>query len=241
MESPVEDTLIVQLNSLVRHGLPTGVREISLHANRLAFNAPLIREIELIETVRECWQGRIGGPRGRYGKLATHRFHLIEAGRYTGALSPDSTMKPDWAAVELSVQRRTRRGRQVARPTIAASIGRRSTVDLKERFLTPERAGDPAPTLTPNAPPLKRRRPPVAIYPTEYNARLTRSASLSCRAKWHGGRHELLFERAGASRSAGLVGARCWRSPLQQRTGAPEHRSQRRRRPSPRRRACAMR
>ncbi len=96
MESPVEDTLIVQLNSLVRPGLPTGVREISLHANRLAFNAPLIREIELIETVRECWQGRIGGPRGRYGKLATHRFHLIEAGRYTGALSPDSTMKPDW-------------------------------------------------------------------------------------------------------------------------------------------------
>ena len=41
MESPVEDTLIVQINPLVRHGLPTGVREISLHANRLAFNAPL--------------------------------------------------------------------------------------------------------------------------------------------------------------------------------------------------------
>ena len=60
MESPVEDTLIVQLNSLVRPGQPTGVREISLHANRLAFNAPLIREIEMIETVRECWRAASG-------------------------------------------------------------------------------------------------------------------------------------------------------------------------------------
>jgi len=142
MESPVEDTLIVQLNSLVRPGLPTGVREISLHANRLAFNAPLIREIELIETVRECWQGRIGGPRGRYGKLATHRFHLIEAGRYTGALSPDSTMKPDWQLLSyLFNAGRDEAGKWLSRHR--ASIGRRSTVDLKERFLTVERACDP--------------------------------------------------------------------------------------------------
>ena len=142
MESPVEDTLIVQLNSLVRPGLPTGVREISLHANRLSFNAPFIREIELIEAVRECWQGRIGGPRGRYGKLATHRFHLIEAGRYTGALSPDSTMKPDWQLLNYLFTA----GRDEASKWLSnhrASIGRRSTVDLKDRFLTPERAGDP--------------------------------------------------------------------------------------------------
>jgi NTE family protein len=142
MESPVEDTLIVQLNSLVRPGLPTGVREISLHANRLSFNAPLIREIELIEAVRECWQGRIGAPRGRYGKLATHRFHLIEAGRYTGALSPDSTMKPDWQLLNyLFSAGRDEAGKWLANHR--ASIGRRSTVDLKERFLTPERGGDP--------------------------------------------------------------------------------------------------
>ncbi len=115
MESPVEDTLIVQLNPLVRHGLPTGVREISLHANRLAFNAPLKRDIELIETVRECSKRWLGGARGRYGRLATHRFHLIEAGRYTSGLSPDSTMKPDWTLAQLSLQRRPRRGGEVAR------------------------------------------------------------------------------------------------------------------------------
>jgi NTE family protein len=141
MKSPVEDTLIVQLNSLIRPGLPTGVREISLHANRLAFNAPLIREIELIETVRECWQGRIGGPRGRFGRLATHRFHLIEAGRYTGALSPDSTMKPDWTLLNyLHNAGRDEADKWLERHR--ASIGRRSSVDLKERFLKPEKATD---------------------------------------------------------------------------------------------------
>jgi NTE family protein len=141
MESPVEDTLIVQLNSLVRQQLPTGVREISLHANRLAFNAPLIREVELIETVRECQQGRIGGPRGRFSRLATHRFHLIEAGRYTGALSPDSTMKPDWQLLSYLFSA----GRNEAEKWLSlhrSAIGRRSSVDLKERFLAHDTGRD---------------------------------------------------------------------------------------------------
>ena len=140
MESPVEDTLIVQINPMVRHGLPTGVREISLHANRLAFNAPLMRDIELIETVRQCAQRWLGGARGRYGRLATHRFHLIEAGRYTGALSPDSTMKPDWALLNYLYSA----GRDETEKWLnrhRASVGRRSSVDLTARFLTPERAG----------------------------------------------------------------------------------------------------
>lgn len=144
MESPVEDTLIVQLSSLVRPEVPTGMREISLHVNRLTFDAPLIREIELIETARECLQGRIGGPRGRYAKLATHRFHLIEAGRYTGSLSPDSTMKPDWSLLSYLFSA----GRDEADKWLSrhrSSIGRRSTVDLKQRFLSHEGDGhDPA-------------------------------------------------------------------------------------------------
>jgi NTE family protein len=141
MESPVEDTLIVQLNSLVRQDLPTGVREISLHANRLAFNAPLIREVELIETVRECQQGRIGGPRGRFSRLATHRFHLIEAGRYTGGLSADSTMKPEWQLLNYLFGA----GRDEADKWLSlhrSAIGRRSSVDLKERFLAHDTGRD---------------------------------------------------------------------------------------------------
>lgn len=143
MESPVEDTLIVQLSPLVREGVPTGVRDIAQQVNRIAFNAPLTREIELIETVRECWQGRLGGPRGRYAKLATHRFHLIEAGRHTASLSPDSTMKPDWSLLSYLFSA----GRDEADKWLGrhrSSIGRRSTVDLKERFLTQAALGQDA-------------------------------------------------------------------------------------------------
>jgi NTE family protein len=146
MESPVEDTLIVQLNPMVRQSLPTGVREISLHANRLAFNAPLMRDVELIETVRRSSQRWLGGARGRYGRLASHRFHLIEAGRYTSTLSPDSTMKPDWSLLNYLYSA----GRDEADKWLGrhrASIGRRSSVDLHERFLVPR-----APHVSANEP-----------------------------------------------------------------------------------------
>jgi NTE family protein len=126
------------------------VREIALHANRLAFNAPLQRDVELIETVRECSKRWLGGARGRYGRLATHRFHLIEAGRYTSALSPDSSLKPDWTMLNYLFSA----GRDETDKWLSlnrGSIGHRSSVDLKARFLTPERrraapasAGKPA-------------------------------------------------------------------------------------------------
>ncbi len=164
MESPVEDTLIVQLNPLVRHALPTGVREISLHANRLAFNAPLKREIELIETVRECSKRWIGGARGRYGKLATHRFHLIEAGRYTGALSPDSTMKPDWTLLNYLYNA----GRDEAEKWLArhrTAVGRRSSVDLKARFLSAERPTPETRGLKAAKKPRGRQKAAVADIP----------------------------------------------------------------------------
>jgi len=134
MESPVGDTLIVQLDPLIRNELPKGVREISMHANRITFNAPLMRDIELIESVRECSRTWLGGARGRLGRLATHRFHLIEAGHYTGALSLDSTMKPDWQLLNYLHNA----GRDEAEKWLRrhrASLGRRSSVDLKERFL----------------------------------------------------------------------------------------------------------
>jgi NTE family protein len=164
MESPVEDTLIVQLNPLARQTLPTGVREISLHANRLAFNAPLKREIELIETVRECSKRWLGGARGPYGRLATHRFHLIEAGRYTSALSPDSTMKPDWALINYLYNA----GRDETEKWLArhrAAVGRRSSVDLKARFLTAGRPSEGARAKKATKKPRGRQKAVVADIP----------------------------------------------------------------------------
>lgn len=137
LESPVMDTLIVQINPLVRHGVPTGVREINGQMNRLTFNAPLLRDVEIIETVRETMRGIVRFRKGRWRPLASHRFHLIDAGRHTSSLSDDTKLKPDW---ELFT-RLFSAGREEAAKWLEANrtaIGRRETVNLKQRFLTLE-------------------------------------------------------------------------------------------------------
>lgn len=135
-ESPVGDTLIVQINPLTRRELPTGAREIAGAVNRLTFNAPLLRDVEQILAVREAVGTRYfgGRGRGRYGALAQHRFHMIEAGRYTSSLSDDSKLKPDLGLLTyLHSAGRTQTHKWLAQNF--ASVGRRETVDLAERFL----------------------------------------------------------------------------------------------------------
>ena len=135
-ESPLGDTLLVQLNPNFKAELPTGAREIAGHVNRLTFNAPLRRDIELIEAVRaearRSWFSR----RGRRSALVRHRFHLIEAGRYTSGLSPESKMKPDWGLFTyLHGAGRTETHKWLDRHR--GDFGKRETVDLAARFLDP--------------------------------------------------------------------------------------------------------
>ena len=70
-------------------------REITARINQITFNQPMLRDIEVIETVRahhRRWSGLANAPDAR---LARHRFHLIDAGRFTSALAPESKGKPD--------------------------------------------------------------------------------------------------------------------------------------------------
>jgi NTE family protein len=139
VDSPIGDTLLVLLNPLVQEELPTTVRDISNHANRLTFNAPLLRDVEIIGAVRET-AGTIL-PKGRLAPLARHRFHLIDAGPVTSALGPESAMKPDWALMTYLHGA----GRDAAATWLEksrADLGKRETVDLPNYFLT-SRAWEP--------------------------------------------------------------------------------------------------
>jgi NTE family protein len=140
-ESPVKDTLIVQINPLVRRELPTGAREIAGAVNRLTFNAPLLRDVELILAAREGARGRFGTlRRDGSGGLARHRFHMIEAGRYTASLSDDSKMKADIGLFTyLHSAGRTQTHKWIARHL--GDVGRRESVDLAARFVAPVAAG----------------------------------------------------------------------------------------------------
>ena len=135
-ESPVEDTLLVQISAPGTGELRTSVGEIAGHTSELTFYAPLIRDIEIIETAREIGASWLGLPRGPSARLVRHRFHHIDAGRHTSSLSSESKMKPDWGLFTylhgagrietekwLSLHKR--------------AVGRSSSVDLKKRFLLP--------------------------------------------------------------------------------------------------------
>ena len=138
------------------------MREISGHANRLTFNAPLLRDVEIIETVRETMRGLIGPRKGRLRPLAKHRFHLIEAGRHTASLSDESKMKPDRALfIHLFGAGRDETSKWLDRHR--SSIGRKDTAELKARFLTPD--VPPAEEVT------QLRAAGPAVKPPEPNAR----------------------------------------------------------------------
>jgi NTE family protein len=131
-ESPVGDSLIIKLNPLESRDMPTSAREISARINQITFNQPMLRDIEVIETVRALasrWT------RGADARLARHRFHLIDAGRFTASLAPESKGKPDielltylHAAGRSETEKWMQRHRR--------SVGRRSTVDLSRHFLS---------------------------------------------------------------------------------------------------------
>lgn len=138
LASPVSDTLIVLLNPTSTQKTPTTTQEIAQETNRLTFNAPLLRDVAIIEAVREAeggWlQRRVWRP-SRLAPLARHRFHLIEAGRHTAGLPAGSKMKPDWGLFTyLHGAGRMEAYRWL--DVCHGSIGKQATVDLKARFLT---------------------------------------------------------------------------------------------------------
>ena len=133
-ERDAADTLIVLVDSTKDPDLPTSASAITRRIGRLAFHAPLRREIEFVERWRQlAGDGfALGGRRLR--RLRQHRFHLIEAGDATVGLEPVSKLVPEWRMLEdLREAGRVAALAWVERHTDA--LGARSTVDLAARFL----------------------------------------------------------------------------------------------------------
>jgi NTE family protein len=135
-ESPVADTLIVKLSAIDQNGVPTSAREIAGRVNQITFMQPMLRDVEVIAAVRRNHRhSRWMAPKSPAdARLALHRFHLIEAGRFTGALAPESKAKPDIELLTyLFGAGRSETEKWLARHR--SSIGRTETVDLGARFL----------------------------------------------------------------------------------------------------------
>ncbi|MFZ1104671.1 MAG: patatin-like phospholipase family protein [Hyphomicrobiaceae bacterium] len=135
-ESPVADTLIVKLSALDQNGVPTGAREIAGRVSQITFMQPMLRDVEVIAAVRRNHRhSRWMAPKSPAdARLALHRFHLLEAGRFTGALAPESKAKPDIELITyLFAAGRSETEKWLARHR--DSLGRKETVDLGARFL----------------------------------------------------------------------------------------------------------
>jgi NTE family protein len=114
----------------------------------------MLRDVEVIETLRTHQPSRWSRlANSADARVARHRFHLIEAGRFTSALAPESKAKPDLELLTyLHGAGRSETEKWLARSR--ADVGRRATVDLVRHFLS-ERAA-PAPAAA------GRRAPPEA-------------------------------------------------------------------------------
>jgi NTE family protein len=134
LDRATADTLIVLVDATEQAQVPTSASEIAHRLGALAFNAPLRREIELIERWRSLSSEGVTLGGRRHRRLRRHRFHLIEAGDATGGLAPASKLYPVWPLLE----KLRDRGRAAASAWLdlhAAALGTRSTVDLAARFL----------------------------------------------------------------------------------------------------------
>ena len=150
-ESPFGDTLIVKLNGIDKPGVPMTAREITARINQITFNQPMLRDMQLIETVRVHHHRWSGLDNAGDARLARHRFHLIDAGRFTSSLPPESKGKPELdLLLYLHGAGRGETEKWLARSR--SSIGRRSTVDFAKDLL-PGRPGAPAPQPATRSPP----------------------------------------------------------------------------------------
>lgn len=137
-ESPIGDTLLVMVAPRANSNLPTTARDISIHTNRLTFNAPLLRDIEVITAVRET-----SGPllaKGRLAPICLRPFSPDRWGPVTGALNPETTVKPDWDIITYlhgAGRDYAEKWLEVAR----SAVGRLETVNLANHFFPPVEDG----------------------------------------------------------------------------------------------------
>jgi NTE family protein len=125
-----EDVLVVQINPLARHSVPTSAQEIMNRVNEITFNSSLLDEFRAIEFVgRLIDQRRLprGKGPGQYRRINVHRIVLDSEGK---AFTAASKLSNDYEFFEMLRDN----GRRAARRFLDEhfdDIGVKSTVDLR--------------------------------------------------------------------------------------------------------------
>ena len=123
-ECASQDTILVQINPIVRDELPRSARDIMNRLNEVAFNSPLIKELRMIALLNKV--ADVG--RGEGALWARMRIHRIASDRVTEV---DSTSKliTEWRFL-LGLRDEGRRVAGMFLEEHGANLGKRSTLDL---------------------------------------------------------------------------------------------------------------
>jgi NTE family protein len=124
------DVVIVHINPIVRHGVPTTAPEILNRINEISFNSSLMREMRAIAFVTKLIEKK----KVAASDMKQMLIHSIRADEVMTAHSVASKLNPDWEF--LNALKDSGRG-VTARwiNTHYGDIGQRSTVDLEAEFL----------------------------------------------------------------------------------------------------------
>jgi NTE family protein len=123
-ECDSHDTILVQINPIVRDEVPRSARDIMNRLNEVAFNSPLVKELRMIALLN-----KVADPGHGEGALwAGMRVHRIASDRVTEV---DSTSKliTEWRFLS-GLRDEGRRSAELFLQAHRADLGKRSTLDL---------------------------------------------------------------------------------------------------------------
>ena len=119
-----QDTILVQINPIVREEVPRSARDIMNRLNEVSFNAPLLKEMRMIALLH-----KVADPgRGEGALWAGMRLHRIATDRVT-ELDSSSKLITEWRFL-CGLRDEGRRTAGLFVEAHAADLGKRSTVDL---------------------------------------------------------------------------------------------------------------
>ena len=123
-ECDSNDTILVQINPIVRDELPKSAREIMNRLNEVAFNSPLVKELRMIALLNKV--ADVG--HGEGAMWARMRIHRIASDRVTEV---DSTSKliTEWTFLQ-GLRNEGRRMADAFLEEHGSNLGKRSTLDL---------------------------------------------------------------------------------------------------------------
>ncbi len=123
-ECDSHDTILVQINPIVREAIPKSARDILNRLNEVSFNAPLLKELRMIALLH-----KVADPgRGEGAQWANMRIHRIATDRVT-ELDSSSKMITEWRFL-CGLRDEGRRTAQLFLDAHGDDLGKQSTLDL---------------------------------------------------------------------------------------------------------------